>query len=52
MRQWVLSFPYPLRFLFATQPVFMTGVLGIFYRAIAAHLIHKDGYTEPAEQGG
>ena len=41
MAQWVLSFPYPLRFLFATQPVIMTGVLGIVYRAIATHLIHR-----------
>jgi len=28
----------------------MTGVLGIVYRAIATHLIHKAGYTKPAEQ--
>jgi hypothetical protein len=46
MRQWVLSFPYPLRFLFASQPAIMTGVLGIVYRAIATHLIHKAGYTQ------
>ena len=25
MRQWVLSFPYPLRFLFASQPAIMAG---------------------------
>lgn len=37
--QWVLSFPFPLRFLFATRPELMTGVLGIVYRCIAAHLI-------------
>ena len=35
MRQWVLSFPYPLRFLFASNPKAMTGVLGIVYRAIS-----------------
>jgi len=34
MRQWVLSFPFPLRFLFASNPKAMTGVLGIVYRAI------------------
>ena len=45
MRQWVLSFPYPLRFLFASQPAIMTGVLGIVYRAIATHLVHKAGFT-------
>jgi len=41
MRQWVLSFPYPLRFLFASQPAIMGEVLGIVYRAIAMHLIKK-----------
>lgn len=45
MRQWVLSVPYPLRFLFASRPAIMTGVLSIVYRAIATHLIHKAGYT-------
>ena len=52
MRQWVLSFPYPLRFLFASQPVIMTGVLGIVYRAIATHLIHKAGYTRKTADTG
>jgi len=39
MRQWVLSVPFPLRFLFASQPAIMGKVLGIVYRAIATHLI-------------
>ena len=52
MRQWVLSFPYPLRFLFASQPAIMTGVLGIVYRAIATHLIHKAGYTRKTAHTG
>ena len=52
MRQWVLSFPYPLRFLFASQPVIMTGVLGIVYRAIATYLIHKVGYTRKTAHTG
>jgi len=38
MRQWVLSFPFPLRFLFASNPKAMTGVLGIVYRAIGTGL--------------
>jgi hypothetical protein len=38
VRQWVLSFPYPLRFLFASQSAIMRGVLGIVYRAIASCL--------------
>lgn len=32
VRQWVLSFPYPLRFLFASRPAVMSKVLGIVYR--------------------
>ena len=35
VRQWVLSFPYPLRFLFASRPAIMSKVLGIVYRVIA-----------------
>lgn len=38
MRQWVLSFPFPLRFLFASRPEIMVQVLGIVYRVIATHL--------------
>jgi hypothetical protein len=45
IRQWVLSFPYPLRFLFAGRPGVMGEVLGIVYRVIAAHLIRKAGFT-------
>ena len=41
----VLSVPFPLRFLFASQPAVMGKVLGIVYRAIATHLIRKAGYT-------
>jgi hypothetical protein len=37
VRQWVLSFPYPLRFLFASRPALMGQVLGIVYRCIATH---------------
>ena len=44
MRQWVLSVPFPLRFLFARNPKVMGKVLGIVYRTIATHLIHKAGY--------
>jgi len=46
MRQWVLSFPFPLRFLFASQPIIMGKVLGIVYRAIATHVTRKAGYTK------
>jgi len=52
MRQWVLSVPFPLRFLFARQPAVMGKVLGIVYRAIATHLIHQAGYTKATAQAG
>ncbi|EJL0388304.1 transposase zinc-binding domain-containing protein, partial [Escherichia coli] len=35
VRQWVLSFPYPLRFLFASKPEAIGPVLGIVQRVIA-----------------
>jgi hypothetical protein len=44
MRQWVFSVPFPLRFLFASQPKIMGKALGIVYRKIATHLTHKAGY--------
>jgi hypothetical protein len=44
--QWVLSFPFQLRFLFASRPELMGKVLGIVHRAIASHLIKKAGKTQ------
>ena len=35
VRQWMLSFPYPLRFLFASRPEAIGPVLGIVTRVIA-----------------
>jgi ribosomal protein S27E len=52
MRQWVLSVPFPLRFLFASQPAVMGRVLGIVYRAIATHLARKAGYTKATARTG
>ena len=43
LRQWVISFPLPLRFLFAAHPQAMGKVLGVVYRAISTHLIHRAG---------
>ena len=45
LRQWVISFPFPLRYLFAAHPQAMGKVLGVIYRAISTHLIHKAGYS-------
>ena len=42
MRQWVLSFPFPLRLLFASTPAVMGKVLGFVYCTIDTHTV-KDG---------
>lgn len=52
VRQWVLSVPYPLRFLFASRPAVMGQVLGIVYRCIATHLIKKAGFSRKTAQSG
>ena len=43
IRQWVLWFPYPLRFLFATRPAVLTQVLGIVYRTVSTFLVCRAG---------
>jgi Putative transposase len=43
VRQWVLSFPIPLRLLFAAHPEFLTPVLQIIHRVIATFLIKQAG---------
>jgi hypothetical protein len=52
VRQWVLSFPYPLRFLFASRPQIMSRVLGIVYRCLATYLIKKAGFTRKTAHTG
>jgi len=52
MRQWVLSFPFQLRFLFASRPEIMSRVLGLVYRAIEAHLIQQAGGTRATAKTG
>jgi hypothetical protein len=52
VRQRVLSFPYPLRFLFASRPAIMGQVLSIVYRAIAGHLIKAAGLTRKRARTG
>ncbi len=51
IRQWVLSVPFPLRFLFAAEPAAMGRVLAIVYRAMANALI-KAGLTRATGQTG
>ena len=50
IRQWVLSFPFQLRFLFASRPELMGRVLGIVYRALSIHLIKEAGFTRKTAQ--
>jgi ribosomal protein S27E len=52
IRQWVLSFPFQLRFLFASYPQVMSKVLGIVYRTLATHIINKTGYNKKTAQTG
>jgi len=52
IRQWVLSFPFQLRFLFASYPDLMGRVLGIVYRSLATHIIHKTGFTRSTAHTG
>ena len=44
-RQWVLSFPWPLRFLYASRPAVLTRTLGVITRVIETDLIHRAGLT-------
>jgi len=52
LRQWVLSVPFPLRFLFASHPQVMGKALGVVYRCIATHLIHKARLTHASAKTG
>jgi len=45
IRQWVLSLPFQLRYLFATQPQVMSKVLAIVHRVISTFLIKRAGLT-------
>ena len=45
VRQWVLSFPWPLRMLFASRPQALSRCLDVIIRAIETGLIHRAGLT-------
>ncbi len=45
LRQWVVSFPFALRFLFAAHPEALAKALEVIYRLIGTHLAHKAGFT-------
>ena len=52
LRQWVLSLPFALRFLLATNPQLLTQVLGIVYRTISGDLLHAAGRTRSTAATG
>ena len=52
MRQWVLSFPIPLRILFAAHPELLAPVLQIIHRVIASFLIKQAGLKRSAADTG
>ena len=52
VRQWVLSFPIPLRSLFAVHPELLAPVLQIIHRVIATHLIKQAGIKRSAAATG
>ena len=43
IRQWVISFPWPLRLLFAARPDWLTRVLGIVTRALSSAVVRRAG---------
>ena len=46
LRQWVISFPYQVRYLLAQKPKVMGEVLRLVHRAIETHLVKKAGLTK------
>ncbi len=52
MPQWVLSVPFTLRLLFATDPTVIGQVLGIVTRAIASYLIKAAGHHHTTAHTG
>ncbi len=52
VRQWVVSFPIPLRHLFATHPHLLSPVLQVINRVISTFLIKQAGLTHAQAQTG
>ena len=45
IRQFVLTFPFPLRFLLAAEPQALTKVLAVVQRGISSFLVRQAGFT-------
>ena len=52
VRQWVISFPIPLRHLLATQPQLLSPVLQVIHRALSIFVITQAGLTRAQAQTG
>jgi hypothetical protein len=52
VRQWVLSFPIPLRVLFASHPELLTPVLQIVHRVISGFLMKQAGFKQNQAKTG
>ena len=52
IRQWVLSFPIPLRYLLAASPCLFTSKLQVIQRAISTFLIKQAGLNRSEAQTG
>jgi len=52
VRQWVLSFPIPLRFLLAAHPQLLSPVLQVVNRAVSTFLIKQAGLKRTEAQTG
>ena len=48
VRQWVLSFPWPLRLLFAARPEVLTRVLNVVARAVSSAVLKRAGLSRSA----
>lgn len=52
IRQWVLSVPFPLRCLFASEPRVLGKSLEVVTRAIGSYLVKKAGFTQKTAKTG
>jgi len=52
IRQWVLSYPWPLRLLFAARPELLTRVLAVLIRALSTALAQRAGFRASEAETG
>src|SRR5476649_1900139 len=52
IRQWVLSVPFPLRWLFASEPRVLSKALEVVTRSIGSYLVKKAGFIQKTAKTG